>query len=72
MPFNRYIDFSVEKPPSYKQFMLNMEQKMQDREFLGDTELLLRPKTVISIKKVVVSKMETTTPYGNHGTFSAR
>lgn len=41
--YNRYMDFSVEKPPSYKQFMQNMEQKMQDPEFLGDTELLLRP-----------------------------
>lgn len=41
--YNRYMDFSVEKPPSYKQFMQNMEQKMQDSEFLGDTELLLRP-----------------------------
>ena len=41
--YSRYMDFSVEKPPSYKQFMQNMEQKMQDPEFLGDTELLLRP-----------------------------
>ena len=40
--YNRYMDFSVERPPSYKQFMQNMEQKMQDPEFLGDTELLLR------------------------------
>ena len=38
--YNRYMDFSVEKPPSYKQFMQNMELKMQDSEFLGDTELL--------------------------------
>ncbi|WP_405336219.1 nucleotidyl transferase AbiEii/AbiGii toxin family protein [Fibrobacter sp.] len=41
--YNRYMDFSVGKPPSYKQFMQNMELKMQDSEFLGDTELLLRP-----------------------------
>lgn len=37
------MDFSVEKPPSYKQFMQNMELKMRDSEFLSDTELLLRP-----------------------------
>ena len=41
--YSRYMDFSVEKPPSYKQFMQNMELKMRDSEFLGDTELLLRP-----------------------------
>jgi len=41
--YNRYMGFSVGKPPSYKQFMQNMELKMQDPEFLGDTELLLRP-----------------------------
>ena len=41
--YKRYMEFSVGKPPSYKQFMQNMELKMQDSEFLGDTELLLRP-----------------------------
>ena len=41
--YGRYMEFSVDKPPSYKQFMQNMELKMQDSEFLGDTELLLRP-----------------------------
>ena len=38
--YNRYMDFSVEKSPSYKQFMQNMELKMQDSDFLDDTELL--------------------------------
>ena len=41
--YGRYMDFSVEKTPSYKQFMQNMEQKMQDVEFLGDMDLLIRP-----------------------------
>lgn len=41
--YSRYMGFAVEKPPSYKQFMQNMEQKMLDPEFLGDVELLLRP-----------------------------
>ena len=40
----RYMEFSVGKPPSYKQFMQNMELKMQNPEFLNDTELLLRPE----------------------------
>lgn len=39
------MEFSVEKAPSYKQFMQNMEQKMQDVEFLGDMDLLIRPNT---------------------------
>lgn len=40
--YNRYMEFVVEKAPSYKQFMQNMEQKMQDSEFLDDTDILLR------------------------------
>lgn len=43
--YRRYMEFSVEKTPSYKQFMQNMEQKMQDVEFLGDMDLLIRPNT---------------------------
>ena len=41
--YARYMEFVVDKPPSYKQFMQNMELKMQDSEFLNDTDLLLRP-----------------------------
>ena len=39
----RYISFVVEAPPTYKQFMANMEEKMADPEFTGDTVKLLRP-----------------------------
>ena len=35
----------VEKQPTYKQFVQNMELKMQDPEFLGDTDILLREGT---------------------------
>ena len=31
------------KTPSYKQFVNNMEDKMNDAEFLEDTAALLRP-----------------------------
>lgn len=41
--YRRYIAFSVEKPPTYKQFVNNMETKMSDPEFLGDTVGLIRP-----------------------------
>lgn len=39
--YRRYIEFVVEKQPTYKQFVQNMELKMQDPEFLGDTDILL-------------------------------
>lgn len=42
--YHRYIGFSVAQPPTKKQFLLNMEEKMTDTEFLGDTSMLLRPK----------------------------
>lgn len=41
--YRRYLSFSVQQPPTYKQFVANMEEKMADPDFLGDTQLLLRP-----------------------------
>lgn len=41
--YKKYIGFSVENPPTKKQFLLNMEEKMQSEEFLNDTKNLLRP-----------------------------
>lgn len=43
--YREYMKFSVENPPSQKEFMLNLETKIQDAEFLGDTAALLRPDT---------------------------
>ena len=40
--YKRYMDFVVDAPPTYKQFILNMESKIQDPEFIGDTQNLLR------------------------------
>lgn len=40
--YRRYMEFSVDKVPSYKQFVSNMEEKMKDAEFLEDTMALLR------------------------------
>ena len=37
------MNFSVEKPPTQREYLLNMDAKMQDPEFLGDTTALLRP-----------------------------
>ena len=41
--YKRYIGFVVEQPPTYRQFILNMDEKMQDKDFLTDSQLLLRP-----------------------------
>lgn len=38
-----YMKFSVEYPPTKKQFLANMEEKMTDREFLQDIRSILRP-----------------------------
>jgi predicted nucleotidyltransferase component of viral defense system len=41
--YREYINFVVDNPPTQKEYLLNMEQKIEDEEFLGDTEMLLRP-----------------------------
>ena len=40
--YKHYMDFVVGKVPTYKQFIQNMELKLQDAEFIGDTNTLLR------------------------------
>lgn len=42
--YNRYMKFVAEQPPTYKQFILNMEEKMNDPDFLSDTQMLIRPE----------------------------
>ncbi len=43
--FKKYTSFSTGKShPSPKEFLLNIEEKEQDPEFLGDMEALLRPR----------------------------
>jgi predicted nucleotidyltransferase component of viral defense system len=41
--YREYMEFSVNNPPSQIEFILNMEAKITDPEFLGDTTGLLRP-----------------------------
>lgn len=41
--YREYMKFSVDKPPTRWEFMLNLEAKMKDHDFLGDTTALLRP-----------------------------
>jgi predicted nucleotidyltransferase component of viral defense system len=40
--YQEYMNFSVENPPSRKQFILNLESKLKDSDFIGDTKALLR------------------------------
>ncbi|MCU0434220.1 MAG: nucleotidyl transferase AbiEii/AbiGii toxin family protein [Bacteroidia bacterium] len=42
--YNVYMKHSVAIPPTGKMVLKNIEQKMQDDEFLGDTRALLRPE----------------------------
>lgn len=42
--YRRYMEFVVERAPSYKEFVQNMSEKMDDSEFLTDVEPLLRPE----------------------------
>ena len=41
--YKTYIEYSVDKPPTQKQFLINMEEKMTDREFLEDIHIILKP-----------------------------
>ncbi|MBN1637418.1 MAG: nucleotidyl transferase AbiEii/AbiGii toxin family protein [Ignavibacteriales bacterium] len=41
--YNEYIKFAVKNPPTKKQFLLNLDKKRNDPDFIGDLEGLLRP-----------------------------
>ncbi len=41
--YQEYMQFSIEHPPTQKMYLLNMEAKMQDDEFIGDIAGLIRP-----------------------------
>ncbi len=40
--YREYMAFVVDHPLTHKEYVLNMEEKMQDDEFLGDTKNILR------------------------------
>jgi predicted nucleotidyltransferase component of viral defense system len=42
--YHEYIGFVVDNPPTQKEYLQNMALKLQDNEFLGDIEMLLRPE----------------------------
>lgn len=62
--YNRYMEFSVGKAPSQKEFILNMEEKMANPNFVGDIKALIRPDenydqeaAYVLIKKELFDKM---------------
>ncbi|MFR9542936.1 MAG: nucleotidyl transferase AbiEii/AbiGii toxin family protein [Rikenellaceae bacterium] len=40
--YRRYMDFVVDTPPTRKQYLRNMEEKMADSDFVGDIAQLIR------------------------------
>jgi len=44
--YRRYMDFSQGSSPTQRQFILNIEAKMEDSEFLGDTKAILKPNSL--------------------------
>lgn len=63
--YQKYMEFVVDNPPTRKMFIENMEIKMQDPEFLGDTKALLRPnekypqqKAYELIRKKLIEKLK--------------
>lgn len=47
----KYMDFVVDHIPTYKEFVANMDEKMRDDEFLGDTTDLLREEKFSTLTK---------------------
>lgn len=62
--YHKYMGFSVEHPPSSKEVLLNMEEKMKDKEFVEDIQVILRPgieydhqKAYEAVKKELLIKI---------------
>lgn len=62
--FKVYMEFSVGKVPSQKEFLQNIEAKENDAAFEGDMEGLLRPEVKYDqkaafrwLKEMVISRM---------------
>lgn len=63
--YKKYMEFVVERAPSYKEYVQNMQEKMEDREFLIDVNRLLRPGTAFNpqeayqlVYEKLIDKME--------------
>ena len=41
--YERYLGFTASHLPTYKEFVMNLEEKLEDKEFLADTDIILGP-----------------------------
>ena len=62
--YHKYMEFSDGKPKTAKEFIINMDEKMQDDVFLGDMTALIRPEVEFNmdeaydlVKKELIDKM---------------
>ena len=62
--YKTYMKYSVDKPPTQKQFLANMEEKMLDNEFTEDIHFVLKPNVEYNnktawefLKKELIEKM---------------
>jgi hypothetical protein len=49
--FKAYMNFVTGRPPTQKQFRLNLEGKRSDPEFLNDTTGLFRPEIKYNVEE---------------------
>jgi len=49
--YKTYMQSSVDKPPTQKQFLTNIAEKMTDHEFLDDIHIILKPGTEYNNKE---------------------
>ncbi|MCG2760975.1 MAG: nucleotidyl transferase AbiEii/AbiGii toxin family protein [Candidatus Delongbacteria bacterium] len=63
--YNKYMTFSAGKPPSKKEFLLNIKDKENDPNFSGDMTALLRTginydqsAAVLWLKKELIDRMK--------------
>lgn len=49
--YQKYMGFVVDRVPSHKEFAQNMQEKMNDEEFLTDVTPLLRPEIIFNPKE---------------------
>ena len=75
--YERYLGFTSSHLPTYKEFVLNIEGKLQDEEFLTDTEMILGPEEEYdaqeaweTVKAALVEKLNRRVT--NHTFFSSK
>jgi predicted nucleotidyltransferase component of viral defense system len=56
--YNKYMSYSVGKPPSKKNYLKNIELKMQNKEFRNDIKGLLKPSEDYNIEEAYKVSLE--------------